>query len=77
MDQHYAEDWAAYAREGNLEYRLAPSRDGPDGVARIYVQHLIEKDAKRICELVTERGAWVYISGCVRGIVVLEMRMFD
>jgi sulfite reductase alpha subunit-like flavoprotein len=47
-------------------YRLAASRDGPEGVARTYVQHLIQQDAKRIWELVGTKGAWVYISGCVR-----------
>lgn len=65
MDQHYAEEWVGLARAGKLEYRLAASRDGSEGVARVYVQHLIEQDAERIGRLVAERGAWAYISGFV------------
>ena len=44
-------------------YRVAFSRDGPEGRPRTYVQDLIREDAKRIWELVGVRGAWVYISG--------------
>ncbi len=43
-------------------YRVACSRDGPEGVKRTYVQDLIEADGERIWELIS-RGAWVYISG--------------
>jgi sulfite reductase alpha subunit-like flavoprotein len=62
-DQHYSMQWAAYANEGKLVYRLAPSRDSPQGVARKYVQHLIEEDSAIIGDLVGNKGAWVYISG--------------
>ncbi len=62
-DQHYGDEWAAYAQACQLTYRAAFSRDGPEGTARTYVQDLIRADAERVWELVGERGAWVYISG--------------
>ncbi len=61
-DQHYGQEWKAYAKENKLVYRVACSRDGPEGVKRTYVQDLIEADGERIWELIS-RGAWVYISG--------------
>jgi hypothetical protein len=51
------------AKDGKLVYRLAASRDGEEGKARTYVQHLIEQDSKKIYELVHNKKAWVYISG--------------
>lgn len=62
-DHHYGDEWRAYSANGELTYRAAFSRDGPEGTARTYVQALIREDAKRIWELVGERDAWVYISG--------------
>lgn len=64
-DQHYGAEFRALADAQKLVYRVAASRDGPPGVARTYVQHLIEQDQERVWELVGVRGAWVYISGCV------------
>ena len=62
-DQHYATEWENYAMYNDLKYRLAASRDGPDGVRRTYVQHLIEQDAEHIWDAVGRRDGWVYISG--------------
>ncbi|KAF7318067.1 NAD(P)H-dependent diflavin oxidoreductase 1 [Mycena chlorophos] len=63
-DQHYAADWAEYAAQGALVYRTAFSRDGPEGVARVYVQDLIREDAERIWGLLDPKcGATVVISG--------------
>ncbi|KAI0640980.1 riboflavin synthase domain-like protein [Trametes meyenii] len=62
-DHHYGEEWTRYASEDKLTYRVAFSRDGPEGVPRTYVQNLIREDATRIWRLVGERDAWVYISG--------------
>jgi sulfite reductase alpha subunit-like flavoprotein len=62
-DEHYSREWATLAEAGNLTYRVAASRDGPEGTPRVYVQDLIRQDAKRIWQLVHDRGAWVYISG--------------
>nr|VWO96020.1 Beta-lactamase (EC [Ganoderma boninense] len=62
-DHHYGAEWRALAAEGKLAYRVAFSRDGPEGKARTYVQDLIRADAPRIWELVGARGACVYISG--------------
>ncbi|KAK0196899.1 riboflavin synthase domain-like protein [Armillaria mellea] len=61
-DQHYGQEWKAYAKENKLVYRVAYSRDGPEGVKRTYVQDLIEADGERVWELISQ-GAWVYISG--------------
>ncbi|KAL1703452.1 hypothetical protein EV121DRAFT_208004 [Schizophyllum commune] len=62
-DEHYAEEWAAYAKEGHLTYRVARSRDGPEGAARVYVQDLMREDARTLWELVGEREGRVFISG--------------
>ncbi|KAF8654746.1 hypothetical protein AX16_003401 [Volvariella volvacea WC 439] len=62
-DQHYGKEWTQLADKGQLVYRTAFSRDGPEGVRRTYVQHLIEEDAERIWELVEEKKAYIYISG--------------
>ncbi|KAI0363943.1 riboflavin synthase domain-like protein [Pilatotrama ljubarskyi] len=62
-DQHYGDEWRKYASSGELTYRAAFSRDGPEGAPRTYVQDLIREDVKRIWELVGEKAAWVYISG--------------
>lgn len=62
-DQHYRSEWEDYASKQLLNYRVACSRDGPEGVKRTYVQDLMREDAQRIWELVGERGAWVLISG--------------
>jgi sulfite reductase alpha subunit-like flavoprotein len=62
-DEHYSREWTTLAETGNLTYRAAASRDGPEGTPRVYVQDLIRQDAKRIWQLIHDRGAWVYISG--------------
>ncbi|KAF8479036.1 riboflavin synthase domain-like protein [Russula ochroleuca] len=62
-DEHYSREWATLAEAGNLTYRVAASRDGPEGTPRVYVQDLIRQDVKRIWRLIHDRGAWVYISG--------------
>ncbi|KAJ7056549.1 hypothetical protein C8F01DRAFT_1154064 [Mycena amicta] len=61
-DQHYAEEWASYAARGALNYRTAFSRDGAEGVARVYVQDLVREDSHRIWELLAA-GAVIFISG--------------
>lgn len=65
-DAHYSREWTALVESGHLTYRVAASRDGPEGTRRVYVQDLVRQDAKRVWRLVHEGGAWVYISGCVR-----------
>ncbi|KAL1692761.1 hypothetical protein GGG16DRAFT_50760 [Schizophyllum commune] len=62
-DEHYGEEWAAFAKAGHLTYRVARSRDGPEGAARVYVQDLVREDAKRLWELVGQREGRVFISG--------------
>jgi sulfite reductase alpha subunit-like flavoprotein len=65
-DEHYVGEWISLAESGRLTYRVTASRDGPEGTPRVYVQDLIRQDTKRIWQLVHDKGAWVYISGCVR-----------
>jgi sulfite reductase alpha subunit-like flavoprotein len=67
-DAHYAREWTSLAESGHLTYRVAVSRDGPEGTRRVYAQDIIRRDAKRIWELVHDSGAWLYISGCVHSI---------
>ncbi|KAI0709189.1 riboflavin synthase domain-like protein [Earliella scabrosa] len=62
-DHHYGEEWTELSGAQKLTYRVAFSRDGPEGQARTYVQDLIRQDARRIWELVGLQDAWVYISG--------------
>ncbi|KIY67544.1 riboflavin synthase domain-like protein [Cylindrobasidium torrendii FP15055 ss-10] len=62
-DHHFQSEWESLAKEDKLTYRVACSRDGPEGVKRTYVQDLIEQDKARIWELIEAQGAWVYISG--------------
>ena len=64
-DEHYSREWSALAESGNLTYRVTASRDGPEGTPRVYVQDLLRQDAKQIWQLVYEKGAFLYISGCV------------
>ncbi|KAJ6448883.1 riboflavin synthase domain-like protein [Mycena sanguinolenta] len=61
-DQHYAAEWSSCASMRELTYRSAFSRDGPEGVKRIYVQDLLQEDAERIWTLM-QAGASVFISG--------------
>ena len=62
-DQHFGDEWRSYARNQSLQYRTAFSRDGPEGVKRIYVQDVIRDDAEQIWRLVGEQKGWVLISG--------------
>ncbi|KAI0319420.1 riboflavin synthase domain-like protein [Amylostereum chailletii] len=62
-DEHYASEWQAHVDEQALTYRVARSRDGPEGVRRTYVQHLLEEDAERLWTLLDSQDARVYISG--------------
>ncbi|KAJ3742934.1 hypothetical protein DFH05DRAFT_1498607 [Lentinula detonsa] len=62
-DQHYASEWQEYSADYNLTYRIACSRDGPEGVKKTYVQDLMIEDAARIWKLLDELGAYVFISG--------------
>jgi sulfite reductase alpha subunit-like flavoprotein len=65
QDQHYSAEWDNLVRAGKLQYRLSCSRDGEDGKAKVYVQNIIEQDAKLVWEVLNDRGGWVYISGWV------------
>ncbi|KAF9074458.1 hypothetical protein BDP27DRAFT_1474135 [Rhodocollybia butyracea] len=62
-DQHYTEEWQRYSLDKVLTYRVAFSRDGPEGVKRTYVQDLIIADAAQIWKLLDENGAYLFISG--------------
>lgn len=74
-DEHYARDWNSLVESGHLTYRVTASRDGPEGTPRVYVQDLIRQDTKRVWQLVHDKGAWVYISGCVRPLGFACVRM--
>lgn len=74
-DEHYVREWISLTESEHLTYRVTASRDGPEGTARVYVQDLIRQDAKRIWQLVYDKGAWVYISGYVRPLSPACVRM--
>jgi sulfite reductase alpha subunit-like flavoprotein len=58
------------AAAGQLRYRLAASRDGGEGVARTYVQHLLAEDGERVADALVKKEGWVYLSGCVAVLAV-------
>lgn len=62
-DQHYSSEWEDLSLSQKVSYRVACSRDGPEGMKRTYVQDLMREDAESIWELIGSHGAWVYISG--------------
>lgn len=64
-DHHYSSEWDALVRTGLLQYRLSCSRDGVEGTAKVYVQHLLEQDAQSVWDVVGIRAGHVYISGYV------------
>ena len=64
-DQHYGTEWKNQVRAGTLRYRLSCSRDGELGTAKVYVQHLIEEDAKFVWEILNNQRGCIYISGYV------------
>lgn len=53
--------------ENRVFYRVACSRDGPEGEKRTYVQDLMgePEDARRIWELLGMEGGYIFISGYV------------
>ncbi|KAL0952815.1 hypothetical protein HGRIS_007040 [Hohenbuehelia grisea] len=62
-DHHYGSEWRKYAEQEHITYRVAFSRDGPEGMKRTYVQDLMREDAARLWELIGKQDAWVLISG--------------
>ncbi|KAF7975974.1 hypothetical protein HWV62_8118 [Athelia sp. TMB] len=62
-DQHYSAEFKEHAEKQDLVYRVACSRDGPEGVKRTYVQDLLEEDGKVVWEALSVQGGWLYISG--------------
>jgi len=62
-DQHYSSEFQSYATEGDINYRVACSRDGPEGVKRTYVQDLIDEDGERVWKVLDGGKGWLYISG--------------
>ncbi|KAH8093162.1 riboflavin synthase domain-like protein [Cristinia sonorae] len=62
-DQFYQAEFESLVEKGSLTYRVARSRDGPEGVKRTYVQDLLLEDAERVWDIVGKKGGWLYISG--------------
>ncbi|KAG1805733.1 hypothetical protein EV424DRAFT_1330101, partial [Suillus variegatus] len=61
-DQHYYKEWESHAKERNLRYRVACSRDGPEGVKRTYVQDLMKEDARYIWTMLgQQRGILINV----------------
>jgi NADPH-ferrihemoprotein reductase len=60
----YADELNKYEKDGILtEMHLAFSREQDD---KVYVQHLLAKNAKETWDLINEQGAYVYVCGGVR-----------
>jgi len=62
-DHHYASEWQSLNNEQKIHYRVAFSRDGPEGEKRTYVQDLLKVDAFEVWNLVGKQHGWVLISG--------------
>ena len=62
-DQHYVAEWKAYSENGQITYRVAFSRDGPEGTKRTYVQDLLKKDKESVWNLLGEQQGTLIISG--------------
>ena len=61
-DQHYVAEWKAYSENGQITYRVAFSRDGPEGMKRTYVQDLL-KDKESVWNILGEQQGTLIISG--------------
>jgi sulfite reductase alpha subunit-like flavoprotein len=64
-DQHYCSEFQSYATKKDIRYRVACSRDGPEGVKRTYVQDLIEEDGDFVWKMLGTGDGRLYISGSV------------
>lgn len=62
-DQHYGTEWNAYAKAGKITYRVAFSRDGPEGTKRMYVQDLLRLDKEIVWERLGMQRGTLIISG--------------
>jgi sulfite reductase alpha subunit-like flavoprotein len=58
-DLYFADDWEAH-RAGGAIVRIAPSRDGAE---KLYVQHLLRKDAKTVNDWIVNRRGHIYVCG--------------
>lgn len=62
-DHHYGTEWETYAESKQITYRVAYSRDGPEGAKRTYVQDLILKDKDSVWDLLGDQRGTLIISG--------------
>ena len=62
-DHHYGAEWEAYAGAGKIVYRVAFSRDGPEGTRRTYVQDLLRLDKESVWKLLGVQRGTLIISG--------------
>lgn len=62
-DQHYGAEWKMYSDNEQITYRVAFSRDGPEGSKRTYVQDLLKQDKERVWDLLGEQQGTLIISG--------------
>lgn len=69
-DKHYGSEFQDYVSKGDLNYRVACSRDNPEGVRRTYVQDLIEEDGEHVWKILKDRQGWLYISGSVFFLII-------
>ncbi|KAG0693268.1 hypothetical protein DFH29DRAFT_962755 [Suillus ampliporus] len=54
-DHHYHSEWESYAGKQKLSYHVACSRDGPEGVKRMYVRDLMQKDAHDVWSMLGQQ----------------------
>ncbi|KAI6137645.1 riboflavin synthase domain-like protein [Pisolithus tinctorius] len=62
-DHHYGTEWETYAKNKQIKYRVAFSRDGPEGAKRTYVQDLMLEDKDTVWNLLSHQRGTLIISG--------------
>ncbi|XP_065214523.1 NADPH-dependent diflavin oxidoreductase 1-like [Planococcus citri] len=59
-DYYFADEWDTLQKENKTHLFAAFSRDQPE---KIYVQHIIEKNAELMWKLIAHRNASIYVAG--------------
>ncbi|KAJ8976258.1 hypothetical protein NQ317_000820, partial [Molorchus minor] len=63
----YEEELVEYEKNGTLKLHLAFSRDQPH---KVYVSHLMEKEADEFWRVIGENNGHLYICGCLLGAII-------
>jgi NADPH-ferrihemoprotein reductase len=62
-DYLYSEEWSTYAQELDGKFKMFTAFSRVKGKPKVYVQHLISEERKRVEEAIIGRKGYVYICG--------------